>query len=59
MNNLEKKMTIEASLTRREDPAENDGIIGQTVDAIRSVRFGQVQITIRESGIVRIDKTKR
>jgi hypothetical protein len=51
MNHLKETMITEALLTRGEDPVEDDGIVRQIVDAIRSVRLGQVQITFRIPGL--------
>lgn len=39
-------------------PEENE-IVRQILKAIRSVRFGQVQIIIQDSRVVQIDKTEK
>jgi hypothetical protein len=39
-------------------PAEEE-ILRQVVKAIRSVRFGQVQIIIQDSRVVQIDTTEK
>ena len=42
--------------TLRQDPLAEDGEI---VQAIKSVRHGQVQIIIQDSRVVQIDKTEK
>jgi hypothetical protein len=39
--------------------AEDDDIVRQIIEPIRSTRLGHVQITIQDSGIVKIDKTEK
>ncbi|MBI4536794.1 MAG: YezD family protein [candidate division NC10 bacterium] len=44
----------------RDDPLAEDGvIIRQIVQAIKSVRHGQVRIIIQDSRVVQIDKTEK
>jgi hypothetical protein len=38
---------------------ENSEVVDQIVKAIRSVRFGQVQIIIQDSRVVQIDTTEK
>jgi hypothetical protein len=46
--------------TLRKDPLAEDGeIVRQIVQAIKSVRHGQVQIIIQDSRVVQIDKTEK
>ena len=52
-------MSNENGPQERPDIAENGEIVRQIVDAIRSVRFGQVQIIIQDSRVVQIDKTEK
>lgn len=44
---------------RRPDLAGDADIVRQVIEAIRSVRFGQVQIIIQDSRVVQIDKTEK
>jgi len=44
---------------RQDALAENGEIVRQIIQAIRSVRFGQVQIIIQDSRVVQIDKTEK
>jgi hypothetical protein len=41
------------------DPGPDGEILRQIVEAIRSVRFGQVQIIIQDCRVVQIDKTEK
>ena len=52
-------MSNENGPTERPGIAENGEVVRQIVDAIRSVRFGQVQIIIQDSRVVQIDKTEK
>lgn len=45
--------------SRRPDLCEDGEIVRQIIEAIRSVRFGQVQIIIQDSRVVQIDKTEK
>ena len=40
------------------NPEEDDEILQQIIEAVRNARSGQVQITVQESGSVRIEKTE-
>lgn len=40
-------------------PAEEPEVLRRIVDAIRSVRYGQVQIIIQDSRVVQIDTTEK
>ncbi|MFI5340747.1 MAG: YezD family protein [Candidatus Methylomirabilales bacterium] len=52
-------MNTEAHQSRGPDLSEEGDIVRQIIDAIRSVRFGQVQIIIQDSRVVQIDKTEK
>ncbi len=52
-------MSTEARLQGRADLSEDEEIVRQIIEAIRSVRFGQVQIIIQDSRVVQIDKTEK
>jgi len=52
-------MSPKATVERLGDPAPDGEILRQIVEAIRSVRFGQVQIIIQDSRVVQIDKTEK
>jgi len=52
-------MNTEARKSRRPDLSEDGDIVRQIMEAIRSVRFGQVQIIIQDSRVVQIDKTEK
>jgi hypothetical protein len=52
-------MNTEARQSRRPDLSEDGDIVRQIMEAIRSVRFGQVQIIIQDSRVVQIDKTEK
>jgi hypothetical protein len=56
---LEEAMNTEARQSRRPDLSEDGDIVRQVIEAIRSVRFGQVQIIIQDSRVVQIDKTEK
>jgi hypothetical protein len=56
---LEEAMNNEARPSRRSDLCEDGEIVRQIIEAIRSVRFGQVQIIIQDSRVVQIDKTEK
>jgi hypothetical protein len=56
---LEEAMITESRQPRGPDLAENGDIVRQIIEAIRSVRFGQVQIIIQDSRVVQIDKTEK
>ncbi len=45
--------------TERQDGLPEEEIVRQVVKAIRSVRFGQVQIIIQDSRVVQIDTTEK
>jgi hypothetical protein len=52
-------MHPKAAAERPLDPGKDGEILGQIVEAIRSVRFGHVQIIIQDSRVVQIDKTEK
>jgi hypothetical protein len=52
-------MSAQGATTRRDPLAENGEIVRQIVQAIKSVRHGQVQIIIQDSRVVQIDKTEK
>ena len=52
-------MNTEAPRSRKPGPPEDGEIIRKILEAVRSVRFGQVQIIIQDSRVVQIDKTEK
>jgi len=52
-------MNTDAHPSRRPDLSEDGEIVRQIIEAVRSVRFGQVQIIIQDSRVVQIDKTEK
>lgn len=56
---LEEVMNANARPSRRPNLSEDADIVRQIIEAIRSVRFGQVQIIIQDSRVVQIDKTEK
>ena len=52
-------MNTEVRQSGRPDLSEDGEIVRQIIEAIRSVRFGQVQIIIQDSRVVQIDKTEK
>ena len=52
-------MNTESRSSRRPDLSEDGEIVRQIIEAVRSVRFGQVQIIIQDSRVVQIDKTEK
>ena len=52
-------MNVEKSRSVDPGVSADDEIIRQVIEAIQSVRFGQVQIFIQDSRIVQIDKTEK
>jgi hypothetical protein len=56
---LEEAMSTEIRPPRRPDLSEDGDIVRQIIEAIRSVRYGQVHIIIQDSRVVQIDKTEK
>jgi len=56
---LGEEMNAEKSRSAGPGPSADDEIIRQVIEAIQSVRFGQVQIFIQDSRVVQIDKTEK
>ncbi len=52
-------MSMEVRQAGRPDLSEEGEIVRQIIEAIRSVRFGHVQIIIQDSRVVQIDKTEK
>ena len=52
-------MAPEGHQARNPDPIDEGEIVRQIIEAIRTVRFGQVQIIIQDSRVVQIDKTEK
>ncbi len=52
-------MNAQITALRRDPLAEDGEIVRQIVQAIKSVRHGQVQIIIQDSRVVQIDKTEK
>jgi hypothetical protein len=52
-------MSMEIRPPRRPDLSEEGDIVRQIIEAIRSVRHGQVHIIIQDSRVVQIDKTEK
>ena len=51
-------MQIQTQPTTEPDFAEDDDIVQQLIEAIRNVHGGQVQITIQDSGVLKVRKTE-
>jgi hypothetical protein len=56
---VEKAMKTKERPARSPDLSEDGEIARRIIEAIRSVRFGHVQIIIQDSRIVQIDKTEK
>ena len=54
----EDAMNTQAKQMRETDPAEDDDLVHQIIEAIRNVRCGQVQITVQNSGVLKVHKTE-
>ena len=52
-------MDSEPRPSRSTDLSEDGEIARRIIEAIRSVRFGHVQIIIQDSRVVQIDKTEK
>ncbi len=52
-------MRAEQHPPKKADSIENGELIRRIMEAVRSVRFGQVQIIIQDSRVVQIDKTEK
>ena len=52
-------MSAEASPSRITDHSADADVVRQIIEAVQSVRFGQVQIIIQDSRVVQIDKTEK
>jgi len=52
-------MNAEASPSRITDYSADTDVVRQIIEAVQSVRFGQVQIIIQDSRVVQIDKTEK
>ena len=52
-------MSSDAASRGQTPQAESDDLIRRILEAIQSVRYGQVQITIQDSRVVQIDKTEK
>jgi hypothetical protein len=52
-------MNSEPRPSRSPDISEDGEIARRIIEAIRSVRFGHVQIIIQDSRVVQIDKTEK
>ena len=52
-------MKTEQSRSASPGLSGEDEVIRQIIEAVQSVRFGQVQIIIQDSRVVQIDKTEK
>ncbi len=52
-------MNADAGPSRWLDLCDEAEVTRQIIEAVRSVRFGQVQIIIQDSRVVQIDKTEK
>ncbi len=52
-------MNADVSSLRSPDLSDEADVVRQIIEAIRSVRFGQVQIIIQDARVVQIDKTEK
>ncbi len=52
-------MNADANLLRSRDLSDEAEVVRQIIEAVRSVRFGQVQIIIQDARVVQIDKTEK
>jgi hypothetical protein len=52
-------MNAEIGQSRWPGLSEEADVVRQIIEAVRSVRFGQVQIIIQDSRVVQIDKTEK
>lgn len=44
---------------REDNQKEEDLLLKEIVEAVKSIRYGYVQLTIQDSKIVQIDKTEK
>jgi hypothetical protein len=52
-------MKADVGPSRWPDFSDENEVVRQIIEAVRSVRFGQVQIIIQDSRVVQIDKTEK
>ncbi len=52
-------MNTQLATLRDDHPAENAELERRILQAIQSVRYGQIQIIIQDSRVVQIDKTEK
>jgi hypothetical protein len=52
-------MSAQIASNREKPSTANGDLVRQILDAIESVRYGQVQIIIQDSRVVQIDKTEK
>ena len=52
-------MNADVSSLRSQDLSDEADVVRQIIEAIRTVRFGQVQINIQDARVVQIDKTEK
>jgi len=55
----EETMGAKAANIRHDTVTDNGQLVRQILEAVQSVRYGQVQIIIQDSRIVQIDKTEK
>ena len=52
-------MNTERHHSTKQGLSEDAEVLRQIIEAVRSVRFGQVQIIIQDSRVIQIDKTEK